>query len=301
MPCGTWWIPGAERARMNRFQLAILIGAMIFFGAMPARGGGPSQMKLTLAPGGEITLVSNGGSVTVHQGSGREVLLNSSAHSDKIEVDSSNSPDGKRVDIRTHVVSQQKPSAEDAKIDYDLSVPPGAAVTISTSTAPITVEGLSGDVSLSSDTGTITVRNCNCSYLQVRGVAAPMILSNVNGGRVQITSNGGSVQLANVSGPKVKVGATSGNITYEGDFSGGGSYLLMTHNGAIDVKLPQNASVDLTARTVKGSVENDFPLQSKSHTPFVLAQGRAFAGTSNSGSSSVELQSFSGKIRVMKQ
>jgi hypothetical protein len=42
-------------------------------------------------------------------------------------------------------------------------------------------------------------------------------------------------------------------------------------------------------------------LQQKSHNSFVPMQGRSFAGTSNSGSSSVELQSFSGKIRVKKQ
>jgi hypothetical protein len=59
--------------------------------------------------------------------------------------------------------------------------------------------------------------------------------------------------------------------------------------------------VDLSARSTTGAVENDFPLQEKSHNSFVPKQGRSFAGTSNSGSSSVELQSFSGKIRVKKQ
>jgi len=118
---------------------------------------------------------------------------------------------------------------------------------------------------------------------------------------VQVTSSGGAVQLSNVTGPKVTISTTSGNISYQGDFSGGGSYLFTTHSGAIDVTLPATASVDLTARSVKGSVENDFPLQIKPHMTFVPSDGRSFAGTSNSGSSSVELQSFSGRIRVKKQ
>ena len=76
---------------------------------------------------------------------------------------------------------------------------------------------------------------------------------------------------------------------------------MTTHSGSIDLMLPATASVDLTARSSKGSVENEFPLEEKTHHSFVPQQGRSFAGTSNSGSSSVELQSFSGKIRVKKQ
>jgi hypothetical protein len=52
---------------------------------------------------------------------------------------------------------------------------------------------------------------------------------------------------------------------------------------------------------VKGAVENDFPFQKNIHPSFQLSEGRAFAGTSNSGASSVELRTFSGKIRVKKQ
>jgi DUF4097 and DUF4098 domain-containing protein YvlB len=65
--------------------------------------------------------------------------------------------------------------------------------------------------------------------------------------------------------------------------------------------LPESASIDLTARTVSGTVTNDFPLQAKTHPTFVPKSGSSFAGTSNSGLSSVELQTFSGKIRVKKQ
>jgi hypothetical protein len=52
---------------------------------------------------------------------------------------------------------------------------------------------------------------------------------------------------------------------------------------------------------VSGSVENDFPLQKKVHSSFVPQPGRSFIGTANSASSSVELRTFSGTIRVKKQ
>ena len=65
--------------------------------------------------------------------------------------------------------------------------------------------------------------------------------------------------------------------------------------------MPTTASVDLTARSMRGSVENDFPLQKPAHSAFQSEEGKAVAGTSNSAASSVELRSFSGRIRVKKK
>jgi DUF4097 and DUF4098 domain-containing protein YvlB len=260
-----------------------------------------NHATIKIVPGGVVNIVNNSGSVTLHPGGSQQVIVNATTHSDKTEVDSNGTPDGKRVEIRTHSLSQQKLSADESKVDYDITIPAGVSVTVSTAAAPITVENLNSDLSLSSDMGRIAVKNAANTYIHVRSVAAPVVLTNITGGNVEVTSSSGAVQLENVSGPKVKIGTTSGDISYRGDCSGGGAYSMITHSGAIDVTLPENASVDLTARSVTGSAENDFPLQQKSHTTFVPSPGRSLVGTSNSGSSSVELQSFSGRIRVKKQ
>ena len=210
-------------------------------------------------------------------------------------------PDNRRIEITTHALPGQKPTADEARVDFDVSLPAGVSITVNAATATITAENLSGDISLSSDTGQITVHDVARSHLDVRTVTAPVNLSNINGGHVEVTSSAGAVQLANVTGPKVKIGTGSGNITYTGDCSGMGDYVLTTHSGAIDMSLPQTASVDITARSISGDVQNDFPLSQKTHTSFVPQTGRSFAGTSNSGASSVQLQSFSGRIRVKKQ
>ena len=260
------------------------------------------EARIDIAAGGTLNIVNSGGSVTLHSGGqGRQVLVTYVVHSDKVEVDQ-NTSNKQRVELRTHALPDQKPSADEAKVDYDVTVPATVgSVNVSTTSAPITVEGLSGDIGLSSETGQITVRNASKSYLRVRSMNALVNFSNVTLSRVDIQSAGGAVQLANVTGQRVSVGTSSGNIDYRGDCSGGGDYIMTTHSGAIDVTLPTTASVDLTARSTNGPVENAFPLQEKSHNSFVPKQGRSFAGTSNSGSSSVELQSFSGKIRVKKQ
>jgi DUF4097 and DUF4098 domain-containing protein YvlB len=259
------------------------------------------EARLEIAPGGSINVINNDGSVSLKAGSGRQVVVAYTLHSNKVEVDQDSTPDKRRLEIRSHALPQQVPTADEAKVDLEISVPAGTAITVSTATAPINADGLTGDITLSSDAGKITVSGIGRSHLNVRTVAAPVVMNHVSLGYVHVTSSGGAVQMMDVTGPKVNVATGSGNITYQGDCSGVGDYLMTTHSGNIDVSLPETASVDLNAHSASGAVENDFPLQAKKHPVFVPKSGSSFAGTSHSGSSSVELRSFSGKIRVKKQ
>lgn len=259
------------------------------------------EARLEIAPGGTVNIINNAGSVNLKSGSGRQVLVAYSLHSNKVEVDQESAPDKRRIEFRTHALPDQNPTGDEAKVDYEVTLPAGVSVTVNTATAPITADGVSGDITLSSDTGQITANNLARSHLHIGSIAGAVSLNSVTLGHVDVTSSGGAVQLVNVTGPKVNVATGSGNITYHGDCSGGGGYLMTTHSGSIDVTLPETASVDLTAHSVSGSVQNDFPLQAKKHSAFVPKSGSSFAGTSNSGSSSVELRSFSGRIRVKKQ
>jgi DUF4097 and DUF4098 domain-containing protein YvlB len=259
------------------------------------------EARLDIATGGTVNIVSGGGSISLHSGSGHQLLVAYTLHSAKVEVDQNASANKQRVELITHALPGEKPTADEAKVDYDVTVPAGVSVNVSTTSASITADGINAEIGLSSETGQITVHNIAKSHVRVRSMTAPVNLKDVTMSRIDIQSTGGNVQLSNVTGQRVSVGTTSGNIEYLGDCSGGGDYILTTHSGAIDVTLPATASVDLTARSTTGQVDNAFPLQQKTHNSFVPQQGRSFAGTSNSGSSSVELQSFSGKIRVKKQ
>lgn len=293
----------ASRARRSRraFLLA-LTGVTVSLGVAAAHAAdNRKEARIDIAPGGNVNVVNAGGSVTLHSAPGHQVVVSYTTHSDKVEVDQGASANKQRVELLTHALAGQKPTPDEARVDYDIAVPPGVSISVDTVSAPITADGLSGDITLSSETGEMNVRNVAKSHVHLRSMTAPVTLSSVANTRIEIQSSGGAVKLENVTGPRVAVGTGSGNIDYRGDCSGGGDYIMTTHSGAIDLMLPATASVDLTARSSKGSVENEFPLQEATHHSFVPQQGRSFAGTSNSGSSSVELQSFSGKIRVKKQ
>jgi DUF4097 and DUF4098 domain-containing protein YvlB len=114
---------------------------------------------------------------------------------------------------------------------------------------------------------------------------------------VDATSSSGDVTLTSVAGPRIGVSTTRGAIRYDGDPGQGSIFEFSTHAGDVDVALPPNASVDVTARSVNGAVQNDFPLQPKQHSMYAN-DGHSFTGTAASGSSVLRLTSFSGKIRV---
>lgn len=273
---------------------------VLCFATVAAPAQNRKELKYTVQPGASLSIINDQGPITVRPATGRQVLVSITLRSNKVELDQSQT--GNRIELRTHL--QPGTSGDAARVDYEVSAPADVAVTLRSGTGAITVERMRGDVTLEGDNTTIDVRDVSNAHVHVRSMGGPVRLSNITNGHVEITSVSGAVELKNVSGPKLEVNTTSGRITYAGDFGSGGDYSFTNHNGDIDVFVPASASANISARSVKGSVENEIPVAPKVHAPGFAAQadaGRAFAGTINSGASSVQIRSFSGKIRVKKQ
>lgn len=256
------------------------------------------EFKYNAAPGSSVTVVNEFGPVTVKPAAGRQVLIVATTHSDKVEVDSSQT--GNRIDAHTHFL--QKADEKEGLVEYEVSIPANTTVLIRAATGPIEADKLQGDITLKGDAARINVRDMNNAHVHVQTVGGPIDLTNIAGCHVDVISSDGAVRMTTVSGPKVTVNTASGDITYDGDLGSGGEYAFTNHSGNIDVTLPASASIDLMARSITGSVQNDLPLQKKTHGSLSLVdQTRSSVGTSNSGASSVQLRSFSGKIRVKKR
>lgn len=278
----------------NGARMAILIAMCFAVAAFAAEK--KSEFRYNVGAGANVSVVSEFGPVSIKPGPGRQVVITAITRSDKVEVDSTQI--GNRVHTVTYFL-QRIPEAE-ARVDYEVLVPQGASVTVRAPSGPITAEGLSGDLLLEGDAARVEVRDVSNAHVHVRTVNGSITLTNVSNGHVEISSVSGDVQLNGVSGSKVEVNTTRGSIRYDGGFGFSGDYSFSTHSGNIDVFLPSTASVDLTARSLNGSVEQDFPMQPR-HSTFAITPGRSFAGTSDTGASSVKLRSFSGRIRVKKQ
>jgi DUF4097 and DUF4098 domain-containing protein YvlB len=239
------------------------------------------------------------GSISVKPSTGNVVVINAVLYSDKVEVD--HDLTGNRVEIQSHLLSGA--DAQSGRVDYEILVPADASITLHSSTGPLRAEKLHGDVTLEGASATVEIRDITGAHVHVKTLNGPVTLTNVQDGHVEIDSLSGEVTLNGVTGPLVQVISTSGSINYIGDFGDHGEYRLTSHSGNIEALVPETTSADVSARSVRGEVHDDIPLQPRSHTWFVVKEGSAFWGTMGRAavSSTVVLRSFSGKIHLSKR
>lgn len=243
-----------------------------------------------------VSIINQYGPISVKPGPGKHVLVTATLHSGKVEIDQSKS--GNRVSVLSHLLDGA--DADTGRVDYEVLVPADASVTLHSTTGPLRVERLHGDVIVEGNTASVEVHDVNAAHVHVKTLNGPVTLTNITDGHVEITSVSGDVALNAVSGSLVHVNSSSGKIHYDGDFGEAGEYSLTSHSGDIEAVAPSYASIEVVARSVQGKVENDFPLQPE-HTSFVARAGSAFAGTMGKAASSVKLLSFSGKIHLKKR
>jgi DUF4097 and DUF4098 domain-containing protein YvlB len=281
---------------LSRQRAANLVVVMVLVGVVFATAEDHKEYRFKVGRKASISIVNQYGPISVKAGARKEVIVTAILHSDKVEVDRGQS--GSRVTLLSHLLPGADPTS--GQVEYQVVVPADASVTLQSSTGPLHVERLHGDVILEGNTANVDVRDLADGHVHVKTLNGPVTLTNITDGHVEITSLSGDVVLNAVSGPLVEVNSSSGKINYDGDFGGEGEYSLTSHTGDIEATAPGDASIDVTARSEQGKVVSDFSLQPK-HTSFPIRAGSAFAGTVGKAASSVRLFSFSGKIHLKKR
>lgn len=257
------------------------------------------ELHFTVGAHAGISVVNPYGSISVKPSQGNTVTVTALLHSDKVEVD--NTQSGSRVDIQSHLLSGA--DAQSGRVDYEILVPADASVTLHSSNGSLHAEKLHGDVSLEGPGATVDVRDVSDAHVHVKTMNGSVNLDNISNGHVEVDSLSGEITLNAVNGSLVHVVSTSGKINYNGSFGNSGEYRLTSYSGDINATIPESTSADVNARSVKGEVKDDIPLQPKSHTAMVIEKGSSFAGSIGrvAVSSTVVLRSFSGKIHLRKR
>ena len=257
------------------------------------------ELHFTVGPHAGVSVMNPYGSISVRPSTGNTVTVTAILHSDKVEVD--NNQSGNRVDILSHLLPGA--DAESGRVEYEILVPADASITLHSSTGTLHAEKIHGDMSLEGPGATVDVRDVSDAHVHVKTMNGAVNLNNIKNGHVEVDSLSGEVTLTSVNGSLVQVVSTSGKINYIGDFGNSGEYRLTSHSGDIEATIPEWTSADVSARSVRGEVHDDIPLQPKTHTYFAMDKGRAFAGTVGrvAVSSTVVLRTFSGKIHLRKR
>ena len=282
---------------MCRKQPAAMFAVVILLlVALAAAENTRKEMQFKVGHHASVSIINAYGPISVKAGPGKQVTVTAILSSGKVEVDQSKNKN--RISVVSHLLDSA--DADSGRVEYEVLVPTDASVTLHSTTGPLHVEKLRGDVIAEGSTAVVDMRDLSYGHVRIKTLNGPVTLTNISDGYVEITSVSGDVALHAVNGSVIRVNSGSGKIHYDGDFGDSGDYTLTSHSGDIEAIAPALASIEVVARSVQGKVVNDFPLLPE-HTTFVPEAGSAFAGTMGEAASSVKLLSFSGKIHLKKR
>lgn len=122
-------------------------------------------------------------------------------------------------------------------VDFNVTVPDNSNLNLQTNSGDITVDGINGQISMSTRSGDITATNDTFS------------------GSAKLTTDSGAITAKQdqLNGPTT-LSTGSGDITFDGAINSSGNYQFTTSSGNIDATLSGNTGLEVNASTENGTV-----------------------------------------------
>lgn len=163
-----------------------------------------------------------------------------------------------------------------------------AEVRAETVQGDITLRGGIGFTSLSSVQGAIEARDVK-GRVEASSVNERVRLTNVTGAIFAESVNGG-IEIEEAHSDSVEASTVNGPVSFDGVVSDQGYYRFATHNGCIDVAMPEPSNATLSVSTFSGGIDSSFPVTLKK------VRSKRFQTTLGNGRAKFELESFQGTI-----
>jgi DUF4097 and DUF4098 domain-containing protein YvlB len=296
-------------ANVKRLAPAILALSMMVWSA-PLLAQEKVDETHRLDADGTVDISNVSGSVTVTGWSKNEVHIKGTLGkgTKALEVDG----DGRRLDIKVKIPK----SSKDVEPTFlEIQVPRGAKVAISTVSADITVDDISGELKLQSVSGDIDAEG-QPSRANVETVSGQLELllqtaharANSVSGDIELTGVGGDVEVETISGDITVKGdefthfdanSVSGDIAFAGGLTGKGTFRFNTNSGDVTLALPSGTDAEFDINTFSGDVENDFGPKAERKSKY--APGRELSFEVGSGDADVEINTLSGDVTLTKK
>jgi len=167
------------------------------------------------------------------------------------------------------------------------------AITAETLEGDITIKGPAESVKLESVQGRLVVQGIRGSTT-INTVSESIEASDIQGD-ILAESVSGNIVLHRIDSKVVEAETVSGEIILDSRIVDGGRYSLLTHSGELMVTIPEGANATIATATGSGDVRASFPLPA-SERPTRRRQTFRLGN----GSATVELESFSGSIRLLR-
>ena len=196
-------------------------------------------------------------------------------------------------------------------VDYRLTVPKWMALNLSGVNTDVTVEDSGGEINIETVQGEVSVTG-GAKVVQASSVEGEVRIANATG-RIECSSVNGGVHIERSSGPvlassvngeitmralesgDVEASTVNGGVSYDGAIRNDGSYRFSTHNGEVEVAVPERANATVSVATFSGEFYSEFPIQMSEQR-----RGKRFNFTLGTGGARIELESFQGSIRLRR-
>jgi len=244
------------------------------------------------APNVALTVVNRAGAVRVRGVDSEEVRIDAEAG---IYADSAESADAEiariergierreeRVEINTPELLRPAFSLGEGlfgrgpHVDYDITVPRSAVVSIDAHNGRVEVRRVEGPVAVDSHNGAVEVVDCrqmvsidsHNGKVDVRQFAAIVKVTSHNG-RIVIEDVAGDVDVEGHNGPQslvnlqagLRARTDNGAIEYEGRVAA--DIALDATNGSLRLRLPRDSRFEIDAESVRGAMHSDFDVRSE--------------------------------------
>lgn len=285
---------GRRTRRVYPHALPVLLlpaGALLV-----ASGGSRSEKTFQAVPDARISIVNAAGGPVIVRGWDRPrvhaVCLTASS---KVEVDCDQMPatgEVEKLHFVTHVLDSQA-APDERTTSYELDVPSGASVDVNNPQGSVTIERLSGDSWIESVSGKISVVDAS-GRVRARSLNGDIELVRPTG-PIEATSVMGNLRFIASTTPTVRAQTTgSGNIIFDGEFVPGGDYLLASYQGNMNITCPPSDFFKLSARTVRGKVDDERHATRKG----ISRLDGAGNALSRHAEAFVQVKSYSGRIHI---
>ncbi len=222
---------------------------------------------------------------------------------------------GSRVEIEVELHRGHGGRREKATAHLEVRLPRGSEVKVETVNSDITTSDLSGELEIESVSGSIEIHD-GPPVLRIETVAGDVVVKSgverltvetVSGivelhcGReIEVTAVSGRIQvLGREEIESAELEVVAGDIRFEGTLAPRGRLDASSHNGSIDVTLPESVSARFEVSTFSGRITNELGPEAKRVGRYTPEQEVTFE--TGSGEGRVTLESFAGSISIRKR
>ena len=261
---------------------------------------------------GELRIDNLAGSVKVAAWDKNEVRVTGELGElvEKLEIEG----DANSLDLRVVLPHNVHDSDCGSCADLQIQVPKGVRLEVSTVSADVQANGLTGQVQIGTVSGGI-VLNSSASHIEAKTVSGDIQLvgsgkgasidANSVSGTERISDVDGNVDAENVSGDVkvasrhctgLKLSSTSGNLTFEGTPLKGGNYDLNNVSGDVVLAVGSSPDARFDISSFSGDIDNSFGPKATRVSKY--SPGMELHFSSGSGSATVSARTLSGDIHL---